>query len=91
MDFRNIPADWAEKLTERARRIGSKINLAELFYTGDRNTAGEYLTERGWRVEIRTTEQAFSANGFQVPQDELASLGGATGYLAAVLGADPVS
>jgi methyltransferase (TIGR00027 family) len=85
MDFRNIPADWAEKLTERARRIGSEINLAELFYTGDRNPAGEYLTERGWHVDIRTTEQAFSANGFQVPLDELASFGGSSGYLAAVL------
>jgi len=86
MDFHSIPADWAEKLTERAQRIGSKINLAELFYTGDRNSAGDYLTEHGWRVDIRTTEQAFSANGFQVPQDELASFGGASGYLSAVLG-----
>ena len=85
MDFRSIPADWAEKLTARAQRIGSKINLAELFYTGDRNSAGDYLTEHGWRVDIRTTEQAFSANGFQVPQDELASFGGASGYLSAVL------
>jgi methyltransferase (TIGR00027 family) len=86
MDFRNIPADWAEKLTERSRRIGSKINLAELFYTGDRNAAGEYLTERGWRVDILTTEQAFSAHGFQLPQDELASFGGSSGYLSAVRG-----
>jgi methyltransferase (TIGR00027 family) len=86
LDFRNIPADWAEKLTERSRRIGSKINLAELFYTGDRNSAGEYLGERGWQVDITTSEQAFSANGFQLPQDELASFGGSSGYLSAVLG-----
>jgi methyltransferase (TIGR00027 family) len=85
MDFRNIPSDWADKLTERSRRIGSKINLAELFYTGDRNAASEYLAERGWHVDIRTTEQAFAANGFQVPQDELASFGGSSGYLSAVL------
>ena len=32
MDFRSIPADW-RKITARGRqRIGSKINLAELFY-----------------------------------------------------------
>jgi methyltransferase (TIGR00027 family) len=85
MDMRNIPPDWAEKLTERSRRIGSNINLAELFYTGDRNTAAEYLHGHGWRVDIRNTEQAFAANGFTVPQDELASFGDASGYLTAVL------
>jgi methyltransferase (TIGR00027 family) len=85
MDMRNIPADWAEKLTERSRRIGSNINLAELFYTGERNTAAEYLDGHGWRVDIRNTEQAFAAHGFTVPQDELASFGDASGYLTAVL------
>jgi methyltransferase (TIGR00027 family) len=85
MDMRSIPADWAEKLTERSRRIGSNINLAELFYTGDRNTAAEYLNGHGWRVDIRNTEQAFAAHGFTVPQDELASFGDASGYLTAVL------
>ncbi|MEZ0351720.1 class I SAM-dependent methyltransferase [Mycobacterium sp. pR1184] len=89
LDFRNIPADWADQLTERSRRIGSKINLAELFYTGDRNVAGEYLSERGWRVDITTTEQAFAAQGFQLPQDELASFGGSSGYLSAVLAETP--
>ncbi len=83
MDMRKIPSDWAQKLTERSRRIGSNINLAELFYTGDRNTAAEYLTGHGWRVDIRTTEQAFAANGFELPNDELASFGGHSGYLTA--------
>ena len=85
MDLRNIPADWAQKLTERSRRIGSTINLAELFYTGDRNTAAEYLTAHGWRADIRTTEQAYSAHGFGVPKDELASFGESSGYLTATL------
>jgi methyltransferase (TIGR00027 family) len=85
LDFRNIPADWAQRLTERSRRIGSEINLAELFYTGDRNSAGEYLAQHGWQVDIQNTEQAYAANGFQVPHDEVASLGDASGYLAAVL------
>jgi methyltransferase (TIGR00027 family) len=85
LDLRAIPSDWAQKLTERSRRIGSNINLAELFYTGDRNTASEYLTAHGWRVDIRTTEQAFAANGFELPEDELSSFGGASGYLTAAL------
>ncbi|HEY0229516.1 MAG TPA: SAM-dependent methyltransferase, partial [Mycobacterium sp.] len=85
MDMRNIPSDWAQKLTERAKRAGSNIDLASLFFTGERNSAGEYLTGHGWQVEIRTTEQAFGANGFQVPNDELTSFGGNTGYLTATL------
>jgi methyltransferase (TIGR00027 family) len=85
MDMRNVPSDWAQKLTERSERVGSNINLAELFFTGERNSAAEYLTGHGWRVDIRTTEQAFGANGFQVPNDELASFGGDSGYLTATL------
>ncbi|ORA11616.1 class I SAM-dependent methyltransferase [Mycobacterium asiaticum] len=85
MDMRNIPSDWAEKLTERSRRIGSNINLAELFYTGERNSAAEYLTGLGWRVTVRNTEQAYAAHGFVVPDDELAAFGNASGYLSAVL------
>ncbi|CAM2841332.1 SAM-dependent methyltransferase [Mycobacterium intermedium] len=86
MELRSVPADWAQKLTERSRRIGSNINLAELFYTGDRNTAGEYLAGHGWQIDVLTTEQAFAANGFAFPEDELASFGGGSGYLTAVLG-----
>jgi methyltransferase (TIGR00027 family) len=85
MDMRNVPADWAERLTERSRRIGSNINLAELFYTGDRNPAADYLGAQGWRTEIKTTEQAFTANGFEMPNDELASFGSGSGYLTAAL------
>ena len=83
MDFANIPADWAQRLTERSRRGGSQINLAELFYTGDRSSANEYLTGHGWQVAIKTTREAYAANGFQLPQDEMASLGDAAGYLTA--------
>jgi methyltransferase (TIGR00027 family) len=85
LDLRGIPSDWAERLTERSRRIGSNINLAELFYTGDRNTAADYLAGHGWRVDIRTTEQAYAANGFELPDDELASFGANSGYLSATL------
>jgi methyltransferase (TIGR00027 family) len=85
MDLRNVPADWAERLTERSRRIGSDINLAELFYTGERNSAADYLTADGWRVDVLKTVDAFAANGFELPDDELAAFGGDSGYLTATL------
>jgi methyltransferase (TIGR00027 family) len=85
LDLRHVPSDWAQRLTERSRRIGSNINLAELFYTGERNTAAEYLTGHGWRVNIRTTEQCYSAHGFELPNDEMAAFGGDSGYLTADL------
>jgi O-methyltransferase involved in polyketide biosynthesis len=78
-----LPANWAEKLTERSQRIGSNINLAELFYTGERNSAADYLTNHGWQVDIRNTAAAFRANGFELPNDELAAFGGDSGYLTA--------
>jgi methyltransferase (TIGR00027 family) len=84
MDMASIPADWAQRLTERSQRIGSTINLAELFYMGDRNSAGDYLTAHGWRVDVRSTEQAFAANGFTLPDDEMATFAAGSGYLSAI-------
>ena len=59
------------------------INLAELFYTGERNSAADYLTTLGWQVDIRRTDDAYAANGFELPDDELAAFGGDSGYLSA--------
>ena len=81
----SLPADWADKLTRRSQRIGSDINLAELFYLGERNNAADYLGTKGWDVDVRRTEQAFAANGFAMPDDEMATFGGDSGYLTATL------
>ena len=86
MDLQTLPEDWAEKLAARTRRIGSDINLAELFYAGERHSAGDYLASHGWRVSVRSTLDAFAANGFELPDDELATFAGQSGYLAAVFG-----
>ena len=85
MDTSGLPSDWAEKLTQRAQRVGSTINLAELFYLGERNSAADYLTEHGWRTDVLTTAAAYAANGFDLPDDELAAFGGDSGYLTATL------
>ena len=85
MDMKSMPDDWTEKLDERSRRAGSDIKLSELFYPGDRNTAREYLSSHGWEVSTPSTAEAFAANGFEVPDDELIRLIGDSGYLTATL------
>ncbi|MDT5016041.1 MAG: hypothetical protein QOD39_2201, partial [Mycobacterium sp.] len=85
MDMKALPKDFARRLTERSRRLGSELNLAELFYAGERHSAGKYLSSLGWQVTTQTAEEAFSANGFQIPQDEFTGMAGNSGYLSANL------
>jgi methyltransferase (TIGR00027 family) len=85
MDMTSMPDDWTEKLDERSRRAGSDIKLSELFYSGDRNTAREYLSSHRWQVSTISTPEAFAANGFEVPDDELIRFIGDSGYLTATL------
>lgn len=81
-----MPADWAEKLDERSRQAGSDLGLADLFYSGERNSAGAYLAGQGWQVSVLTTREAFAGNGFELPDDDLTAYVGAdSGYLSAVL------
>jgi methyltransferase (TIGR00027 family) len=84
MDIHGSADEWTEKLSERSRRMGSNIDLAELFYTGDRNSAGKYLTSKGWDVTNRPTRKAYALNGFKFPEDELTALAGDSGYLTAI-------
>ena len=85
MDVSSLPENWSEALTERMRRIGSNINLAELFYTGTRHTPGAYLAARGWRTEVLTTAAAFAAHGFTPDPEMTAFEGDDSGYLSAEL------
>jgi O-methyltransferase involved in polyketide biosynthesis len=85
MDPKMSGQEWTRVLDERSRRMGSDIRLAELFYTGDRHPAGDYLAGRGWNVDIRRTRDAYAANGFDFPDDELAAFAGDSGYLSAIL------
>lgn len=86
MDMTSLPANWAEKLTERSQRAGTGINLAELFYTGKRASAATYLRQHGWLTDILKSDDAFAANGFEQPDDEWRTFGGDSGYLSATLG-----
>jgi methyltransferase (TIGR00027 family) len=85
MDLSALPADWAEKLAERSRRLGTGINLAELFYHGERASAAAYLREQGWHATVLKGADAFAANGFEQPDDEWRTFGADSGYLSATL------
>jgi methyltransferase (TIGR00027 family) len=85
MDIQGSPDEWTERLNERSRRMGSNIDLADLFYTAERNTAGDYLTSKGWDVTIRSSQEAYAVNGFELPEHELTALEGDSGYLSATL------
>jgi methyltransferase (TIGR00027 family) len=83
MDIQGSADEWTATLTERSRRMGSNIDLADLFYTGERHSAGDYLASKGWDVAIRSTPEAYAVNGFEFPDDELTALAGDSGYLSA--------
>jgi len=85
MDIQGSPDEWTEILNERSRRMGSNIDLADLFYTADRSSAGDYLTSKGWGVTILSTREAYAVNGFEFPDDKLTALAGDSGYLSATL------
>ena len=85
MDIQGSADEWTEKLNERSRSMGSNIDLAGLFYAGERNTAGDYLTSTGWDVTIRSSQEAYAGNGFELPEHELTALEGDSGYLSAIL------
>ena len=86
MDAQALTGDWAEAMTERGRRLGSTIDLTELFYTGPRNSAADHLRAQGWSVTVQPNSDAYVANGFAPPADELIALTGDSGYLTAQLG-----
>ena len=85
MDAKALTGDWAKAMTDRGRRLGSTIDLTELFYTGPRNAAADYLSARGWSVTVQPNSAAYTANGFAPPDDELTALTGDSGYLSAQL------
>ena len=86
MDAQALTGDWAKAMTERGRRLGSTIDLTELFYTGPRNSAADHLGAQGWSVTVQPNSDAYTANGFAPPADELIALTGDSGYLTAQLG-----
>lgn len=84
MDFGGSRDAWLQRVSEWSKHVGSDVDLLDLFYTGDRTPAGTYLAERGWKIEVLTSTEAYAANGFEYPKD-MAAVAADSGYLTATL------
>jgi methyltransferase (TIGR00027 family) len=79
-----LPESWRDRFKKYSAQIGSDIDLPALFYDGDRSAVGDYLGERGWRINVQTTRESYAANGFELPDDEMAlEFSDRAGYLTA--------
>ena len=86
MDMGSLPEDFARLLTERSRRFGSEIDLADLFYAGERNSAGDYLTSLGVDGHLADNRGSVCLQWFSASRRQLtAGMAGTSGYLSAIL------
>lgn len=84
MDAAMLTDKWSERVTEWSKKVGSDVDLKDLFYSGERTPARDYLTALGWDAAVQPTRAAYEAHGFHFPE-ELADLAGDSGYLSATL------
>lgn len=73
-------ADIAANLRERGqamsdqwRRHGLDLDLANLWYDGERNSVTKYLSDRGWSVTARRRPELFTEYGREFPDGEAAA------------------
>jgi methyltransferase (TIGR00027 family) len=73
------------RISERWQRFGFDLNAADLFYRGERNVVGDYLSDHGWQVTPYPARELYAHNGFEFPEGEMAAAFGDLSYVAATL------
>ncbi|OLT97786.1 class I SAM-dependent methyltransferase [Mycobacterium syngnathidarum] len=63
--------DRSPGVAEGFRRFGFDGELSHLVYHGRRSSVIEYLTACGWEVSAQSLEEAYTANGFELPGDDM--------------------
>ena len=85
----NDPAAFSEesvqRISDRWRRAGFDLDAADLFYQGERNVVGDYLTGHGWQVTTHPAPELYQRNGFTFPDDESMAMFRQMSYVAATL------
>jgi methyltransferase (TIGR00027 family) len=65
----------AQAIGDRWKKHGFDINLADLFYPGERNPVVDYLAGQGWKVTARARPEMFETYGRKFPDgDDLAPM-----------------
>jgi methyltransferase (TIGR00027 family) len=75
----------SQQLSERWRKAGYDLDMAELFYHGPRNGVTDYLTAAGWEVSAQTTRELYASNGFAFPDTETMAAFADISYVSATL------
>ncbi len=65
--------------------LGDEVDVAELFYAGDRTEAATYLAGQGWGTTLRKGTELFADYGLSPSADGLSSFGDVV-YVSATLG-----
>jgi methyltransferase (TIGR00027 family) len=85
-DISAFSDERAKKMSERMKQLGPDIEMADLVYHGERSHVVDYLAKRGWDVSVLTMPDAYAANGFELPDDEMAAMFADLSYVSAILG-----
>ncbi|HZA08734.1 class I SAM-dependent methyltransferase [Mycobacterium sp.] len=73
------------RISERLKKYGHDIEMADLVYHGERSHVTEYLTSLGWDVSALPMREAYAANGFEFRDDEMTAPFANLSYVSAVL------
>jgi len=65
-------AERARTMSDKWGELGLDLNLADLFYAGERSSVVDYLERHGWQVTARTRPEMFAACGRTLPEGEAA-------------------
>jgi len=63
-------SERAQEFNKRWENIGCDIDLSGLFFDGERSSVVDYLSDRGWHVDIRPRRELFTEYGRVFPDDE---------------------
>jgi methyltransferase (TIGR00027 family) len=75
-----------KQISEKMKELGSDVSMEELVYQGQRTNVVEYLRELGWTVTEQNSADAHTANGFELPDNDMTEEFGKLSYVSAARG-----